>query len=463
MKPLAINAWTGTASPQARANPRRWAAQKIRAVVKLAAPERADPRDWTDARVGWGLVLPENTALSESERSTAVDAPAPLRRLLDTRLGSPVLRYSMTSWAHMKLLRYYMDGTSHQLDIFSSDRGSDAGCLPMYLLIAAAPDVIPWDVQYILDTCAFTGRLSLPEAALSNYVDHLIRDWNDEPVTRRKPLIWSVDHGGGDITTLMRQAIAEPMAKRLSQDTDVTDVLHLSTANATADALIDALAERNPAMVVTTSHGMTGPQSNLQVMRQNLGMPVDQNHAMLSHAALLDKWSPNGAIWYAHACCSAGSDAVTRFKGLVPDDSDVAQLLADIAALGALIAPLPVQLLSALHPVRAFIGHVEPTFNWTLEDPVKEQILTAPLLDALYDRMHQARGEPVGLALRDFHRDGAGIIAASIADAGRVSTGLTSEARDVYAALATQKRLTGYDHQTLVVLGDPTVALPSLT
>jgi hypothetical protein len=45
-------------------------------------------------------------------------------------------------------------------------------------------------------------------------------------------------------------------------------------------------------------------------------------------------------------------------------------MLKNIAATaGARISPLPRALLGAEKPLRAFVGHVEPTFDWTLRDP----------------------------------------------------------------------------------------------
>ena len=124
---------------------------------------------------------------------------------------------------------------------------------------------------------------------------------------------------------------------------------------------------------------------------------VDQYGAPLDPAALLAKWQPDGAIWYAHACCSAGSDDATQYADLV-GDGPVKDVLLGVASLGATVAPLPTALLGAERPLRAFVGHVEPTFDWTLRHPESKEPLTHALRTALYDGMHRARPDPVGMA-----------------------------------------------------------------
>ena len=54
------------------------------------------------------------------------------------------------------------------------------------------------------------------------------------------------------------------------------------------------------------------------------------------------------------------------------------------ASTGARVATFPSALLGAAKPLRAFIGHVQPTFNWTLQNSETAQILTAPICTAMF-------------------------------------------------------------------------------
>ncbi|HEX7184096.1 MAG TPA: hypothetical protein VF756_19860 [Thermoanaerobaculia bacterium] len=457
---LAVNAWTGEEEPAADVSDqaKAWAVRRqIDKVPRLlAAPEPVDLRDWRKPEVGWGLVLPENEQISVADRAAGADAPEPIRKLLADRAGAPVFRYR-PDLQNRFLRRYYTDRAAQDVAISGSPRGTAPGKLPWYLLLCGSPEALPWDLQYVLNTAAFVGRLDLDDEGLARYVDALIGDWAGSACRPEQPVVWAVDHGPSDITFLMRQSIAEPVAKLLHDDTQIQDGLRrLAGADATAGALIDTLAARQPALVVTTSHGMTGPLNDLDLMAAQLGFLVDDRHAALGPDDLLAKWQPDGAIWYAHACCSAGSDARTRYKGLVSEGSSVEKILTAVAGLGARVAPLPRKLLGAEKPLRAFVGHVEPTFDWTLRAETG-QVLTSTIQKALYERMYRARPEPVGMSFEGVYRH----VGELLAQWQQAFDGINQGAPGARAA-ALRSQLTALDRQSMVILGDPTAAIPPL-
>ena len=129
-------------------------------------------------------------------------------------------------------------------------------------------------------------------------------------------------------------------------------------------------------------------------------------------------------------------------------------------AIGAAVAPLPTALLSAERPIRAFIGHVEPTFDWTLRHPDNQQPLTIALHQALYDGMYRARPEPVGLAFRRVYTQ-AGQLFGQFQQARQHLSSPDPQVRSRASATALRAQLGALDRQACVILGDPTVALPS--
>ncbi len=118
------------------------------------------------------------------------------------------------------------------------------------------------------------------------------------------------------------------------------------------------------------------------------------------------------------------------------------------------MAPLPEALLGAPSPLRAFVGHVEPTFDWTLQHPRTGQILTNSTRRALYDRLYQPY--PIGYALDELRRQATQLKAFLTAAKGRVGK---DGAKEELLAL----QLTASDRESLVILGDPTAVLPELT
>ena len=112
-------------------------------------------------------------------------------------------------------------------------------------------------------------------------------------------------------------------------------------------------------------------------------------------------------------------------------------------------------MLGAEKPLRAFVGHVEPTFDWTLIQQDTGQWLTGPLTKAWYPTLYRRR--PLGLSLQEHYR-GVGELYAKLSGALRDVADMKAGARD----RATYARLTATDRQSLVILGDPTVLIPRL-
>jgi hypothetical protein len=458
---LQINAWNPQL-PHIGQLPERtpWAQVKqgSRGSKWLAPAAPVDQRDWRHPDVGWGLVLPDDDTLALDAKVAGADAPDAIGRLLAARPGSPVLRWQPKLQQNF-LRRYYADGRVQDLSIAAPKPGVADGRLPRYLLIYASPAQIPWAVQYALNMSTFVGRLDLPNGdALDHYINALISDWSDGTCRPRAPVVWSVDHGGGDITTLMAQAVAEKVWSQFALDDDLTGRMRIEGGAATREAIAGALAERKPGLVVTTSHGMTGPLDDEKALAAQLGMPVDVNHQPLQ-ANDLAAWQPSGAIWYCHACCSAGSDSVSRYAKLLESQSAISQIINGVAEKArAMVAPLPRALLGHAAPLRAFVGHVEPTFDWTLRDPATKQVLTHVLCKALYTELYQQdRRTPIGFALRGVF-DEAGAFFGAWQDAIASIDANVPGMRD----WALYRQLVAMDRQTLVIIGDPTVSLPPL-
>jgi hypothetical protein len=451
-----FNAWTGREKVVGTIEQAaRWALRrKIEPAQRLLAPPKVDPRDWKDPAVGWGVVLADKAEI-----------PAALQQLIDERKGS-VFRY-IKDWEYQNiLLRNY--GAGKDIDINAAPRGMAPDAFPSYVLIYGTPDQVPWRLQYILNANRCVGRLHLVGKPLENYITALrTGTWSktgaaNTAIQPNHALVWSVDLGGEDITTLMRNAIAAPLFEELREDDQIGNrarFLDGRQSPASGSELISNLATDRPGLIVTTSHGMTGPLEDKAAMARDLGLPVDAAGAVVTHQALLRQWQPAGAIWYAHACCSAGSDTVSAFSDLFSEASVAGKVLAGVASLGARIAPLPTNLLGAEQPLRAFIGHVEPTFDWTLKQPATGQFLTASIIEALYGNLYVRKGDvarPIGFAFREWYGRTNGL-RSQYSEAVR-QFNLGQDTQGILLAL----QLAARDVESTVILGDPTVAMPGL-
>jgi hypothetical protein len=136
----------------------------------------------------------------------------------------------------------------------------------------------------------------------------------------------------------------------------------------------------------------------------------------------------------------------------------VGEVLDGVAALGSMTAPLPRALLGAARPLRAFIGHVEPTFEWTMVFPPTRQRLTSSLRDALYTEI--CAGKPVGYALKGVYQP-IGALLMLIKDAiTQFNDSPPGTAARKALDMALYHKVTAYDRASTVLLGDPTAAIP---
>ena len=451
------NAWCGEAALGTLAEGSlKWGArQDLPRPAQALAPIELDLDDWAHPQVGWGVVLADRDDVPAADKARGLDAPEAIRKLIAARGNAPVLRWR-ADVKDGRLRRYGLDGSAADLSLRGL-RGVAPNAVPHYLLIAASPDEVPWRLQYRLQTEAFVGRLDLDNAGLERYVEALLGCWSGAKRNVHRPLLWCVDHGYPDITRLMRKSIAERLRDAFAGDAefDMVKGFH-SDADATHATLTASLGERQPAFVATSSHGATFPLDDADAMRAQIGALVDAGHAVGTSAAVAGAWNARGAIWYAHACCSAGSDAKSSFDGLVGADSSLGRTLVAIAAAGACTAPLPRALLGGADPLGAFIGHVEPTFDWTLRDPANGQTTSQHVVDALYGQLHLARRPPVGRAMSVYFRAVAGLLE-DYADALDAVGSLEPDA----LTRARRSRLVAMDRLAMVVLGDPTVRLPT--
>lgn len=452
---LQINAWAGpdvaNTSTVADDLERRFLGKGIVGDDQYLGPSMPDLTDWMNPENGWGLVLPDYETDNPAEKAGLRDAdPEPLHALREKRGNGPIFRYDPTR-TDGALLRYDENGKARPVNPSAFLFGVEQGYMPRYMTIFGSPEEIPWSVQYALQASRFTGRIDLDaeDGSLENYVNAIVQDWANVDPDPAAMTIWAVDHGRHDITHLMHNAIAAPLAGKFDGYPEYRPDFIARDA-ATQQGLIRSLGGTVPAFVATTSHGATHPLSDVPAMRAQLGLPVDAHHALTDPAALLQGWQPNGTIWYAQACCSAGANRMSDFVDFVPAGSGVAHILNGVAKCGAMTAPLPRALMGAAKPLRAFVGHVEPTFNWTLRHTTG-QFMTNPLLTSFFTGLYS--GLPLGMALDECRRASASLLAEFSMTRNNYLDGA-----DLGGQLL-RLQLTAKDWQSFVLLGDPAVGL----
>jgi hypothetical protein len=452
-----IDAWPGEPAVGALAgSAQNWGARSglPPSQVPMAFTEPPDPKDWAHDDVGYGVLVADTPDRQWSKtKTTGGDLPEAVKRLLAARPKTQLL-YWHKALTNAYLRRYYDDHTSSDHPIGLTTFGVAKNQLPMYVLIIGGPDRIPWSVQYSLSVRHAVGRLPFEDDAdLGPYVDAMLdgdRGWASTPTDVTSPVVWTVDRGPTDITRLMRTVFSAPLVKAYTGT--LAGLRAIDDAAATGAGLIKAMAA-GPAVVVTSSHGAT--PLDLPLMRASLGLPVDATDTTVALADLTASM-PAGAVWFSQACCSAGSAADSSYSQLLEPGSTARLVVDAVATLGSTVAPAPLALLRRPHPVRAVFGHVEPTFDWTLRDGETHQRLTNDLVTGLSTNLYYS--QPLGLVLSAY-RAGIGVLTTNWVG----SYDRLRRDNDTAALPAmTRLRLTAWDRQSLVLLGDPTVRIPPL-
>ncbi|MFF2276185.1 hypothetical protein [Agromyces sp. NPDC058126] len=453
---IQIDAWPGRPAVGALvAGAEAWGARRglPPAQEPLAFEKPVDMTCWQDPRVGYGILLRDTPDLAWSrEKVSGVLAPPAIRELLAARKGTALL-YWNPALGDTHVRRYYDDGSTSDHPVGLTHFGTTKNKLPRYILIAGSPTEIPWQVQFSLAVRHAVGRLPFDGDALEPYIDAMLdgeNGWESTPTDDTAPVVWTVDHGVGDITRLMRSVLVAPVLKAFRGT--LAGLTERDDAEATASELVAALGG-SPTVVITSSHGAT-PLDAVELPKV-LGLPVDVEHSTVPLDDLTSSM-PAGAVWFAQACCSAGSSATSRFADLLEPNTDARAVVESVTALGSTVAPAPLALLSRKKPVRAVFGHVEPTFDWTLEDPDSGARLTGDLVDGLSSNLHF--GQPVGHIFTEYR---AGIGALYSRWTGLAVLLNTDDDAKVLKEM-TKLRLTAMDRQSLVLLGDPTVRIPGL-
>ncbi|NUK12344.1 hypothetical protein HRW23_34940 [Streptomyces lunaelactis] len=456
-----LNAWTGkeAAHGELEAEAAKWGAREdgLPHSQKVLPFEPPVPLTaWDDPDVGYGILLPddETLGLTAAQKAAGEDAPAPVRELLAAREGSVVLRWSPDLGSRF-LRRYYADDPDAQDSAIGlSNFGVGKGRLPKYVAIVGGPEVIPWSVQYALGTRHAVGRIPLEGEALAHYIDALLTDWQGAEATLDRALVWSVDHGLADImTSLMRAVVAQPLANSLTPP-PLASFREIAAEEATGAALLKELEVSRPGLVITSSHGLTEPLDDSDVMRASLGLPVDQTFTPVP-VRELSAAMPGGCIWFAQACCSAGGAGRSLYENLLKPEWPAFGMVTAVARLGPLVAPAALAVLGRKNPVRAVLGHVEPTFSWTLEVEETGQHLGGRIVSALTRQLYS--GYPLAYAFSDYRADVGQLHTNWFALSDTLAGGDSSVREEM-----TRLRLSAIDRQSLVLLGDPTVALPAL-
>jgi hypothetical protein len=397
------------------------------------------------ARAGWALMVHTDEADAMKER---------LARLIDHRRG--------------RVIVYRGEPVRVWKEENNADE-SDFEKLPYYLLIAGAPDKIPFDLQFSLSALRAVGRVDFDDPAdYERYAQTVIA--NETGKTRapaKRAVFFAPRHPGDNPTQQSSRHLVQPIREQLPQ----SDIPHgmaftdLTGKDATKANLIAALAAdesgSTPSLLFSASHGAAVDAANsdqrvLQgsIVCQDRKFPLkpDPCRGFISGYDVAEGFQLPGGIHFFFACYGAGTLARSDFVHYLPSE-EARQRIAASQGREDFVAHLPKALLANPRGgALAVVGHVDPAWIHAFRSPATRRRRIVSFGFALARLL---RGKPVGFAIDGF-RGKCADVASDLLDMIK-ARGKSDQAPppDYYASMWICRN----DAQKYVIIGDPAARL----
>jgi len=294
--------------------------------------------------------------------------------------------------------------------------------LPRYLLVLGDLDEVSVELQVILGSEGYVGRLAFDHAeSYEAYVDKLLR-WEDAPakITRARAVFHTV-HDRSAATTVGHRALMKPgleMARRYRDEGDflaseLIEVTHGYTPK--AGPLIDEATKAEPGVLFTISHGAGAPRQGWRSAEeqrvQQGGMSFGRSGGLLTGEALENRSFMPGGVWFMLACFGAGTPGTSKYEPWLRNLQSAGHFAGNVASVGASLpsdgrpftAALPKAVLASAEGPLAFIGHVDLAWTYSFRELDTETPVNRPgrFIDVVGGLLRRDR---VGVAFRELLR-----------------------------------------------------------
>jgi hypothetical protein len=339
---------------------------------ELIRPDR-DPNSLPDQR--WGVVVPEGPL---GDRLLALIEP--LCRLRAEEQGAPARVYRAPPGLDGVQAARWKDTVLCNEDEFETEQ-------PAYLLILGDFEHVSLELQQVLGSGGFAGRLAFSsEAGYEAYVDKVLR-WNrsPSPARRARTLLFTA-HDGTPATTVGYQALMAPSLRSLrkkQEEGSLSAELPAELGEPAAwsvQQLLTQVASPHPSVLFTMSHGLGAPRrgwKSVEEQRARQGAMSLGMEGTLEASALATTPFLPGGLWFFLACFGAGTPArsvyypwLARLREAGEYPGQLERLLAALPREGErpFVAALPQAALANPHGPLAVMGHVDMAWTYSFLD-----------------------------------------------------------------------------------------------
>jgi hypothetical protein len=413
-------------------------------------------------RQRWGLVAPQGP---EGKRLVAlVDK---LKRRREQEQGSHVPVYLVPPGLDGPASARWKKRVFRSKDVPDAER-------PRYLLLLGDLDQVSLELQQVLSSDAYVGRLAFPsDAGYEAYVTKVLR-WERTPSREPHPrLLFFASKDGTAATDMGLRGLIRPSLAACRERQQVGGFPEaelrelIGDGKAPAGQLLAQAAEPRPSVLFSLSHGLGPPKNGWDSaarQRELQGSLVLPGGQTLTGAELASRPFLPGGIWFSFACYSAGTPVRSAYaqwlNQLPPEvDPDAARVLAselrrEVAR--PFIAALPQAVLANPEGPLAVMGHVDLAWAFSYLDQGRD---TSANFFGLLHTLAEGRRAGVALStlLRFLNEVSIELTTLYNHEASALREGRPSPVDPVARAWLWMLRqdLAGY-----ILLGDPAVRLP---
>jgi hypothetical protein len=332
--------------------------------------------------------------------------------------------------------------------------------VPLYLLIVASPDEIPFEFQYLLDAYWSVGRLRFDTPAeYRSYAEHVVAYETGALVPHGKRVaVFSVKNPGDRATALLHNQVALPFVQGSSsmrplgerQGFQMQEFLGDTATKGNLTRLLQGKAPGGtPALLFTGSHGVGfAPNDPHQRARQGAilcqdweGGPVTPDHYFAA-SDLQGDAKVHGMIHFFFACYGGGCPKFDTYSR--QPDGTPKQITP-----GPMVARLPQTMLTS--GALAVLAHIDRAWSYSFQGG-----RGAPQIQEFRDVMIRVmRGDRIGQCTDQFNLRWA-VLSTELADARRQQEVLPGQVSDPVLA---NRWVARDDARNYLILGDPAVRL----
>ncbi|RKH55308.1 hypothetical protein D7V93_23265 [Corallococcus llansteffanensis] len=253
---------------------------------------------------------------------------------------------------------------------------------PRYLLLLGDLDGLSLELQQVLSTNAFVGRLVFPSAdGYEAYCSKVLK-WESSPYqgqVRPRALLYT-SKDGTSATDLAYDVLMGPSFETLQArqpkdfpEAELQEII--DEKGASTQQWLSNVSQSEPRVMLTLSHGLGPGWKTREQQRRLQGAFVLPDKSLLTGEELVSRPFLPGGIWLFLACYGAGTPGRSSYapwlQQLRDVDRDAARVLEEgMPGEGALpfVAALPQAVLSNPSGPLAVIGHMDLAWVSTFSD-----------------------------------------------------------------------------------------------